>query len=98
MNRSRCSMGDVSNQGIGQPPVGQRPYWCHPCSRFDVLPMYPVCTELAPNAALQPPTRSAATRKPQATLVAVGCKSFLGGMWLTQANFGFRRTSCVISE
>src|SRR6266851_957018 len=62
MNRSRCSMGDVSNQGIGQPPVGQRPYWCHPCSRFDVLPMYPVCTCTAPNNALEPtPTASART-------------------------------------
>src|SRR5574337_112984 len=45
MNRSRCSMGDVSLQGIGQPPVGQPLYhWCHPCSRSDLLPMYPVCT------------------------------------------------------
>src|SRR5574337_331093 len=47
MNRSRCSMGDVSLQGIGQPPVGQPLYhWCHPCSRSDLLPMYPVCTVL----------------------------------------------------
>ena len=41
MNRSRCSMGAVSSQGINQPPLVPS-VRCHPCSRFNVLPMYPV--------------------------------------------------------
>src|SRR6266436_2803971 len=48
MNRSRCSMGTVSSQGIDQPPLGPS-VRCYPCSRFNVLPMYPVCTRPPPH-------------------------------------------------
>src|SRR4030095_4001704 len=39
----------------GHPPTsgGPQPSECHPCSRFNVLPMYPVCTKVPPNHALQ---------------------------------------------
>jgi hypothetical protein len=31
----------------------EQPRWCHPCSRSDVLPMYPVCTSRVSNRPLE---------------------------------------------
>src|SRR4029453_5216232 len=40
----------------GHPPTsgGPQPSECHPCSRFNVLPMYPVCTKMPHNQRLHP--------------------------------------------
>jgi len=64
MKRPRCSMGAVSSQGIDQPPLIPSLMKCHPCSRFVVLPMYPVCTkrEITPIWSTDEPTDDAWTR------------------------------------